>query len=559
MYQIRSKFQRMSSASAIAVLVFCSSAVATEDPAAVNVVQDSTNEKLTEKTNDVTESTTNLTDSTNSILDQINQYTNDSPAPNPLGQVTNVSQLRDVQPGDWAYQALRSLIERYGIIAGYPNGTFRGNQSITRYEFAAALFNVLEQIYLLIQREQDSVPSADLTVLEQLTDEFILELSLLRGDVDAVTARTIELELTQFSTTTKLDGEVIVGAVGIVAGENTKGNRIDDVISLGHRTRLNLETSFTGRDLLQTELQAEGLGSLEERTLTPEGELAFTGSMDSNLEIDALLYTFPVGDRTQVVVAANGGDTDDFTNTMNPYLDGDGASGAVSRFATRPPIYYLVRGAGVGVKHTFNDRLEFSLGYLVENGNNPNLNSGLFDGSYGAIAQVVYQPSEQISIGLTYVNAYNQDLQTGSNHANLFNQLGLPVVSNSYGIAASVQMNPRFIVGGWAGYTVARVIGEGDVSILNWAVTLAFPDLGKTGNLGGLIIGMEPKVIATDNSLKNLGINDSSTSLHLETFYQYQLTDNITITPAIIWLTAPNHNSDNQDVLIGTVRTTFRF
>ncbi|HBL13904.1 MAG TPA: hypothetical protein DD379_21420, partial [Cyanobacteria bacterium UBA11162] len=421
----------MSSASAIAVLVFCSSAVATEDPAAVNVVQDSTNEKLTEKTNDVTESTTNLTDSTNSILDQINQYTNDSPAPNPLGQVTNVSQLRDVQPGDWAYQALRSLIERYGIIAGYPNSTFRGNQSITRYEFAAALFNVLEQIYLLIQREQDSVPSADLTVLEQLTDEFILELSLLRGDVDAVTARTIELELTQFSTTTKLDGEVIVGAVGIVAGENTKGNRIDDVISLGHRTRLNLETSFTGRDLLQTELQAEGLGSLEERTLTPEGELAFTGSMDSNLEIDALLYTFPVGDRTQVVVAANGGDADDFTNTMNPYLDGDGASGAVSRFATRPPIYYLVRGAGVGVKHTFNDRLEFSLGYLVENGNNPNLNSGLFDGSYGAIAQVVYQPSEQISIGLTYVNAYNQDLQTGSNHANLFNQLGLPVVSNS--------------------------------------------------------------------------------------------------------------------------------
>ncbi|HBL13903.1 MAG TPA: hypothetical protein DD379_21415, partial [Cyanobacteria bacterium UBA11162] len=109
------------------------------------------------------------------------------------------------------------------------------------------------------------------------------------------------------------------------------------------------------------------------------------------------------------------------------------------------------------------------------------------------------------------------------------------------------------------GYTVARVIGEGDVSILNWAVTLAFPDLGKTGNLGGLIIGMEPKVIATDNSLKNLGINDASTSLHLETFYQYQLTDNITITPAIIWLTAPNHNSDNQDVLIGTVRTTFRF
>lgn len=46
---------------------------------------------------------------------------------NPMDQVTNVSQLRDVSPEDWAYEALRSLVERYGCIAGYPDGTFRGN------------------------------------------------------------------------------------------------------------------------------------------------------------------------------------------------------------------------------------------------------------------------------------------------------------------------------------------------------------------------------------------------------------------------------------------------
>jgi len=50
-----------------------------------------------------------------------------------LEQVTSVSQLSDVQPTDWAFQALQSLVERYGCIAGYPDGTYRGNRALTRY------------------------------------------------------------------------------------------------------------------------------------------------------------------------------------------------------------------------------------------------------------------------------------------------------------------------------------------------------------------------------------------------------------------------------------------
>lgn len=38
----------------------------------------------------------------------------------PFEQVTSVSQLSDVKPTDWAFQALQSLVERYGCIAGYP-------------------------------------------------------------------------------------------------------------------------------------------------------------------------------------------------------------------------------------------------------------------------------------------------------------------------------------------------------------------------------------------------------------------------------------------------------
>ena len=43
-------------------------------------------------------------------------------------QVTSVAQFSDVYPTDWAYQALANLVETYGCVAGYPNGTFRGNR-----------------------------------------------------------------------------------------------------------------------------------------------------------------------------------------------------------------------------------------------------------------------------------------------------------------------------------------------------------------------------------------------------------------------------------------------
>ena len=54
-------------------------------------------------------------------------------------QVTSITQFSDVKPTDWAYQALSNLVDRYGCVAGYPNGTFKGGQAMTRYEAAALL------------------------------------------------------------------------------------------------------------------------------------------------------------------------------------------------------------------------------------------------------------------------------------------------------------------------------------------------------------------------------------------------------------------------------------
>jgi hypothetical protein len=200
-----------------------------------------------------------------------------------------------------------------------------------------------------------------------------------------------------------------------------------------------------------------------------------------------------------------------------------------------------------------------SLGYLADSANNPASGSGLFDGPYGALAQLTVKPSDRITLGLTYINSYNTPLATGSNNATSNFFTGNSFSSNSYGVQASIGISDKFVLGGWGGYTKSDVLTgtRGDVDIWNYAVTLGFRDLGKKGNLAGIIVGMEPKVTSTSTNLT--AFKDQNTSYHIEAFYQYKLNDNITITPGVIWLTAPDHNNNNNDVVIGALRTTFSF
>ena len=515
------------------------------------------------------------------VLEQIDEYSTEaSDSADAVGQVTSVSQLSDVRPTDWAFQALQSLVERYGCIAGYPDGSFRGNRAMTRYEFAAGLNACLDKVSQFIQGSRNRVMGEDLASMQRLQEEFAAELATLRGRVDVLEARASELEANQFSTTTKLNGEVIFGLAGIARGDDANGEKADKTTAFGSRVRLNFDTSFSGEDLLRTRLQVLNLGAFStNNTKTAEGELRFNvgpfGEANNIVALDALLYQFPLGKNTTVILEANAGAADDFVNTVNPYFDGDGSYGALSNFGTRNPVYYLLGGTGIALRHEFGEKLELSLGYLAGNPADPTQGNGLFNGSYGGLAQLTFKPSDRIALGLTYVNSYNLITNTGSNASNFPARLGsfgfdsdsnLPVSSNSYGAQASWLLNRGFAIGGWAGYTNQRILSNfatptgsvqrGDQKIWNWAVTLAFPDLLKEGNVAGILVGMEPRVASSTNRTLP---EDKDTSLHVEGFYQFKLSDNISITPGLILLTAPDHNKNNSDLLIGVVRTTFTF
>jgi hypothetical protein len=478
-----------------------------------------------------------------------------------MSQLTSVTQLSDVQPTDWAFQALQSLVERYGVIAGYPDGTYRGNRAMTRYEFAAGLNAALDRVNELIAAGlADAVTREDLATLQRLQEEFAAELATLRGRVDTLEARTAELEANQFSTTTVLLGETIFGLSSLFAGDNALGEEVDRNPVFGYRVRLNLETSFTGEDALTTRLQASNVNSISEVTLTNEGRIEYDGDSNDVFQLGLLRYRFPIGPNTNVYLAARGnGFVDlDASQQLTPYFDGS----AVSLFALRNPIYNYSFGTGLGIRHFFGDRLELNLGYLVPDTSDPSPGQGLFNGKYGALAQFIVYPTDNIRVGFSYINTYSPaddegfGVATGSNLAN--DNFDRPVVTNAYGISGTIDITPGLAFTGWVGYANQRYIGRGDGSVWNWAAGLAFPDLGKEGSIGGILVGMEPRLTEIDDAV-NGGETDEDTSLHLEAFYKYRLTDNIEVTPGIIWLTAPDHDADNSDLVVGVLRTVFRF
>jgi Carbohydrate-selective porin, OprB family/S-layer homology domain len=500
--------------------------------------------------------------------------------PEAIDQVTSVSQLSDVRPTDWAFQALQSLVERYGCIAGYPDRTYRGNRALIRYEFAAGLNACLDRVNELIAASTaDLIKKEDLATLQRLQQEFSVELATIRGRVDALEARTTTLENQQFSTTTKLQGEVIFGLVSPIQGDNAvTGQAVEKNPTLGYRVRLNLNTSFTGRDLLTTRLQANNITPLGATRFDPTsptglvgsgilgtnmGRIEFDGDSRGQVSLSLLRYRFPIGANTNVYLAGTGnGFVDlDASSQLNPYFDG----GAVSLFALRNPIYNYSGGAGIGIRHQFGEGAELNLAYLASTANNPADKTGLTDGQYGALAQFILNLGTSSRIGFTYINAYSPfDTLTPGNEFNLTatgsnlsnSNFGAPVRVNAYGISGTFQLSPKFALGGWVGYANHRYIGRGDGDVWNWAVTLAFPDLLKQGNLGGILVGQEPRLASSSG---NIGQRDRDTSLHLEAFYRHRLNDNISITPGVIWITNPDFNETNQDAVIGVVRTVFSF
>jgi hypothetical protein len=509
--------------------------------------------------------------------------------PNALTQVTPVSQLSDIKNTDWSFQALKSLIERYGVVADNFDNTLWGNQSVTRYEFAALLNAAIHRFDELITKENaDLIRKEDLATIKRLQSEFTTELATLQRRVDNLEEKTNQLAAQQFSTTAKLTGEVIYAISGANGNEKADDDEgVDENLILSDRVWLNFDISFTGSDRLLVRLEAENTPGFDDATGTEMARLGFEGDSDNAFDVNRLEYSFPVSEQAKVYITTDSSDVQRVANTISSFSSS--GRGAISRFGRYNPIYRLDFGAALRLKYEFSDAASLSLGFADDDADDADDDESSIDGdtdgaivqftlepnddielnlayqrddnNYGAIVQLTLEPNDDIELGLTYVRFYNNlDTGTGSDLANdPFDDESDNITTNSYGVEASIEVSSSFTIGGWVGLTQAKaedLSGNPEAIILHYAVTLAFPNLGKKDSLAGVVIGQPPKVTSNDFGTE---YTDKDTSLHLEFFYRYQATDNIAITPGLLVITNPEHNENNDTIYVGTVRTTFRF
>jgi len=461
----------------------------------------------------------------------VNQYAQD--------QVTSVAQFSDVKPTDWAYGALSTLVERYGCVAGYPNGTFAGGQSMTRYEAAALLNACLDRVTEVTDE------------LKRLTNEFSAELAVIRGRVDKLEAQVGELEASQFSTTTKLKGEATF-VLGGVPGYDTKADTQDGNTAFNYDVRLNFDTSFTGKDLLRTRLRSSNFSADPFGSSSSLFKLDKADNMESdigdNVVIDRLYYSFPALNNKLTLTAGAL-----VRNTEISWIPSAYKSEILDFFAVggTPGVFNKATGAGFGALWS-QGRKGFVAGvnYVAQNGDNSD--TGVFNETSGlnTLAQVGYR-GKNWGLGAAYrygtegsrVRIYN-----GLNGAG--GSLVPGQTSNGYAVNAYWQPQQSGIVPsvsvGYGWNTVSGTKSDATDS-QSWMAGLQWSDVFVKGNSAGVAVGQAP----TGEDLEKATM--------LEIFYKYQVSDNISITPAIFYASDNQRLDDNASKWGGVIQTKFTF
>jgi len=489
-------------------------------------------------------------------------------------QVSSVTQLSDVRPTDWAYQALSNLVEKYGCVAGYPNGTFGGGKSMTRYEAAALLNACLDRV----------TESTD--ELKKLLAEFDTELSVITARVDGLESKVGRLQAQQFSTTTKLNGEasMILGGVPnyTAAGVKGYGNT-----TFNYDLRLNLDTSYTGQDLLRTRLRTGNFSKYPFGTSTNNiFKLDKAEDWNSAVYVDRLYYQFPVGANkaTKLTIGALVRNTEmawipsAYKSNVLDFFQLGGASG----------VYNKATGEGVGLQWKQpvakgQPGFVFNANYVVNgsavNSSNTTCTAGCKNGASGSdstygvfnsdsginiMTQLGYKaPQWGVAAGYRYGTAQSgvRDGNGVAGSALGNGQYDNSVALNAYWQPKKTGVVPSVSVGYGYNFVNGNSTASGATaqkqaqSSRSWMLGFQWDDAFVKGNAAGIALGQPANTEGASGSNPWL----------TEFFYKVQVSDNISVTPTLFYASGSSNSTTNAAAqpsftgLGGVIQTTFKF
>lgn len=188
----------------------------------------------------------------------------------------------DVESNSWAYEAVASLSDR-NIIEGYPDGTFRGNKHITRYELA--------QITARLLAKKDSLTAEQQSIVDKLSKEYANDLSNLGVRISELEKKTGK---------TFLITELRVQ--GIDRYDNIFRDKKEKHYELGARVRLNTITRVNDRSTLYSQLETfismngREMFDTNKYTYHKDGSMHVAGGHnDGDVHLNRLLATYQFG------------------------------------------------------------------------------------------------------------------------------------------------------------------------------------------------------------------------------------------------------------------------
>jgi len=449
---------------------------------------------------------------------------------------SEVQNFSDVHPTDWAFKALTDLAERNGCAVATPSA------SMTRYEAAALLNKCLGNVAQVTEDER------------RLLNEFGPELAVIKGRVDGLESRVGEFEAGQFSSTTKMSGKAAF-ITGYVDNDESPST---DSITMEYMYQLNMNTSFTGDDLLYTRIKA---GNVADH-FVDKGQgtyLQAANGKGDELYVDKIWYQFPVGESVTVWV---GPKIENYymmasaPSIYRPVLKqfGLGGNGTVYGSSTKP-------GFGAAWTQSVDDpsspRFAVSTAYTNQSGGDSSDDEGLFgeDGKSAWLTKFEYgSPQWQVSAAIAlkengwedsyFTTAEGKDRASDSSET----AIGLRAYwkPETTGAIPSVQL----------GYDVSNIddAGAGNADEASgWMVGLGWDDLFIDGNRAGIAFGSR----ISASSIVGGGDDPADDNTVWEAYYSFKVNDGITVTPAIFG--GDDVYNGTEDISGAVVLTEFKF
>ncbi len=501
-------------------------------------------------------------------------------------RAAKAAQFSDVVPGDWAYTALLNLSESYGCVDNAYTQNLKNGQALTRYEAAALVNSCLDGGLA------SAGVDADVT---RLTSEFGSEMAILKGRVDGLEYKVQELSAGQFSPNSKVSNTVVFNTGYAQDDANITGNAARDRrLNMTYTATTDIKTSFTGSDQLYVQLEA-GNGAANDPFHSVPTQLADSATTGNALNVQKLWYTNTIGDSgfrywvgprimSEAMLASS---PTIYTSILEGFENGGNGSTYGSNNANGP-----IPGFGLAWTQQKDDssaaRFEVSTNYVALNG--ATATGGLFTDNqskwltklgYGtdrwqvsaAVSRNMCDDTTPATDGdsetcVTWGGAYATDAAgvvtalTGNQTSYALRGYWTP---ESSGAVPSIQLGYD-----WSTIEDDNVVGAthlggavGSVEATQaWMAGLIWEDVFADGNTLGIAFGHPEHATEYHQNLAVRGPDNdpANKAFQWEAYYDYQVNDGITITPAIFgYQDRMNGTTLANDGIGGLIKTTFKF